>query len=164
MDAHFSRNLSCCTMCLRCVFLNENCIDIRHCSNCSWPSTTRTSYFQTFKKIIYSGFLPAFSRKFTYQSLGTIAFKIIQLLIKIRSSSHSTISLVYIKLSFLWCCHCYGCHSSWFPAFNVIWKPSLRTLNNNCLGENLFILDHFYRSHAKYYRGPVYFNHSGIYT
>ena len=31
------------------------------------------------KKIIYSGFLPAISRKFTYQSLGTIAFKIIQI-------------------------------------------------------------------------------------
>ena len=79
-----------------------NCADIRHYSNCSWPSTTRlsrcwTSFFQTFKKIIYSGFLPAFSGKFTYQSLCTIAFKIIQIFNQICSSSLSTISLVYIK-------------------------------------------------------------------
>ena len=130
MDARFSCNLSCCTMCLRCVFLIENkvidCIDIRFSSNCSWPSAIRLwrcCFFQTLRKFIYSGFLPAFSGQFTYQSLGTIAFKIIQIFN--QNTVHSAPSLLFtLSYHLLWCCRCYGNNSSWFPAFNVILKPS----------------------------------------
>ena len=55
--------------------------------------------FKRLRKSFTEGFLPAFSGKFIYQSLDTIAFKTIQIFNKIRSSSLSTISLVYIKLS-----------------------------------------------------------------
>ena len=46
------------------------------------------TFLQTIKKIIYSGFLPACSGKFTYQSPGTIAFKIIQIQNTILFTQH----------------------------------------------------------------------------